>query len=243
MSILSKIKSRVKKLEKTKPFIRTDLKSDQFKGIDHEVRKLINLLNYTKQSGAAYNGELYEIGYHTLNIGGKTLKGQRDPKQRLNNLNYDFNGKNVLDFGCNQGGMLHAIANQIAYGLGLDYDAKMINVGNRIASHNKSENLSFYFFNLETEPLDLIYDLSAVETFDMVFMLSISMWINNWKEVLDFGAKIGEALLFETNGTEHQQYEQLSELKRIFRNVTLIADRSEDDPHNKLRQLYFCNKD
>ena len=243
MGIKNRIKSLLRTREKAKPFIRAGFDSEQFKGIAHEAIKIINLLNYAKKSEAAYNGELYDVGYHTLYLDGKTLRGQRDPKKRLANLDYDFNKKTVLDLGCNQGGMLHAVADHIAYGLGLDYDAKMINVGNRIANYNNSKHIQFYVFNLEKEPLDLIYDLSAVESFDIVFMLSISMWIDTWKEVLAFGAKIGNSLLFETNGTEQQQKEQNSELKRIFRHVTLLADRSEDDPHNKLRQLYFCKND
>lgn len=66
------------------------------------------------------------------------------------------------------------------------------------------------------------------------------MWIDTWKEVLAFGAKIGKSLLFETNGTKRQQEEQISELGTTFADVTLVADRSEDDPLNKQRQLYFC---
>nr|WP_281720680.1 class I SAM-dependent methyltransferase [Nitrosomonas nitrosa] len=240
MGITNRIKSALLTGEKNKPFLRAGINSAQYKGFSLEAIKIINLINYTKQNEAAYNAESYDGGYHTLHLEGQTLQGQRDAKKRLANLDYDFTNKAVLDLGCNQGGMLHALADQIRYGVGLDYDPKMINIGNRVSNYNNSKHIQFYVFNLEKEPLDLIHDLSPVESFDIVFMLSISMWIDTWKEVLAFGSKIGKSLLFETNGTKRQQEEQIFELGTTFTHVTLVADRSEDDPLNKQRQLYFC---
>ena len=106
-----------------------------------EELKIINLLNYTKRSGATYSGELYNSGYHTLKLGDKTIVGQRNPAERFKNIPFKFEGKSVLDIGCNQGGMLHAIADKISYGVGIDYDSRMINVSNKIIQSVKSRYL------------------------------------------------------------------------------------------------------
>ena len=57
----------------------------------------------------------------------------------------------MLDIGCNQGGMLYELSNRIKYGVGIDYDSRMINVANKIKSHNKLNHLDYYVFDLEKE--------------------------------------------------------------------------------------------
>lgn len=241
MGVKSKLKSAIKNvIGKEIAYDRTDLNSEKFNDLDMDVRKILNLLNYTKKSGSHYNAEGFDIGYHSFNLGGVDFHGQRDPKQRLAQVKFNFEGKKVLDLGCNQGGMLHVLSNKIEYGMGVDFDSRMINAANRITKYNQTKALDFYVFDLEKENLDLLYDFSRSDNFDIVFMLSISMWINNWKEVLRFAATIANSLLFETNGTPKQQLEQITELKKVYKSVILLADKSEDDPGQKERQLFIC---
>ena len=202
--------------------------------------KLINLLNYTKKSASTYSGELYDVGYHTFNFGDKVLKGQRNPEERFKNVPFDFKGKTVLDLGSNQGGMLNACAKKIKYGIGLDYDARMINVSNRIKEHSENKNLQFYVFNLENEKLEYIQDFLPDDKVDICFLLSVCMWLSNWKELITFVKSISEHLLFESNGSDEQQHEQINFLKSIYTDVNLINEISDDDPLQKKRKLLLC---
>ena len=68
------------------------------------LKKIINLLNYTKRSSVSYSAGAFDVGYHSFNIEGVELKGQRNPVERFANIPYDFKDKTVLDIGCNQGG-------------------------------------------------------------------------------------------------------------------------------------------
>jgi SAM-dependent methyltransferase len=203
-------------------------------------QQIFNLLNYTKTSGSAYNGKEFSAGYHSFAIQDLSFSGQRKPADRLSQVPYDFAGKAVLDIGCNQGGMLYSLADKIAHGIGIDYDKRVINVANRIRSHIKSHNLDFYVFDLENDPLDLIGDLLPGGKVDIVFLLSICMWISNWKQVIDHASKIGDAMLFESNGKAEQQAEQIAYLRTRYKKVELLSGQSADDKIQKKRQLYLC---
>ncbi len=210
------------------------------KDFSKEELKVINLLNYTKKSATTYSGELYEFGYHTFKLGDKILKGQRNPEERFKNVPFDFKGKSVLDIGSNQGGMLHACAHEIDFGIGVDYDSRMVNVANRVKEHSKNTNLQFYVFDIENEKLDYLKDLLPSNKVDICFLLSVCMWISNWKELLNFVKTISDAMLFESNGKEEQQEEQINYLKSIYTDVQLINEISDDDPLQKKRKLLLC---
>lgn len=218
---------------------RIDFTND-VKGFSKEEVKLINLLNYTKKSASTYSGELYDVGYHTFSLGDKVLIGQRNPEERFKNVPYDFKDKTVLDLGSNQGGMLNACAKEIKYGIGLDYDSRMINVSNRIKEYSENKNLQFYVFNLENEKLAYIQDFLPSNKVDICFLLSVCMWLKNWKEVITFVKSISEHLLFESNGTDEQQNEQIDFLKSIYTEVQMINEISDDDPLQKKRKLLLC---
>mgnify|MGYP005623436315 CR=1 FL=1 len=218
---------------------RIDLEAENI-NFNKEELKLINLLNYTKKSASTYSGELYDIGYHTLKLGDKVLKGQRNPEERFKNVPFDFKGKSVLDIGSNQGGMLNAVSNEIKFGIGIDYDYRMVNVSNRIKEASNNKNLQFYVFDLENEKLEYIKDFLPTNKVDICFLLSVCMWLPNWKELIQFVQNTSDNLLFESNGKEEQQEEQIEFLKSIYKDVLLINETSEDDPLQKKRKLLLC---
>ena len=76
--------------------------------------KIINLLKYSK----TYPFNDRENGYHTIKIGDEVFKGQRDCVNRFNTIMHELKNKNVIDFGCCTGGMLHALFKDIIYGIG-----------------------------------------------------------------------------------------------------------------------------
>jgi SAM-dependent methyltransferase len=242
MGVRSKISSFIRlNKDKLVDVKRNELSDESFEGIEMEARKVINLLRYTKKSGSAYNANEFEIGYHSVQLGDLFLKGQRNPGERLATLDFDFTGKKVIDLGCNQGGMLREIADKTAYGLGVDYDSRMINVANRIKRFNGIKNLDYYVLDLDNEDINLIKDFSSEDSFDIVFMLSIAVWVSKWKELVQFANSIAPYILFETNGTSEQQTDQIEYLKKTYSIVKLISERSEDDPGQKMRQLFICN--
>jgi SAM-dependent methyltransferase len=218
---------------------RIDL-NEEVKDFSKEEVKLINLLNYTKKSASTYSGELYDVGYHTFNLGDKVLKGQRNPAERLKNVPFDFKGKSVLDIGSNQGGMLNAIAKDIKYGVGVDYDSRMVNVSNKIKEHSNHKHLQFYVFDLENENLKYLKDFLPTDKVDICFLLSVCMWLKNWKELILFVKETSEELLFESNGSEEQQKEQIDFLKANYKEVLMINEISDDDPLQKKRKLLLC---
>lgn len=205
-----------------------------------ETNKLLNLLAYTKASGSSYSAQEFPSGYHTLRISGHEFKGQRDPNQRLQSVPFEFAGASVLDLGCNQGGMLFSIADRIRVGIGVDYDHRMINAANRIRCHCEAGNLDFYVFDLDREDLQLLRNFLRDRTVDIVFLLSVCMWLRNWKSVIDFAHSVSSAILFESNGSEEQQREQEAYLRSHYGNIFKVRDTSTDDAGQPNRRLFLC---
>jgi len=203
--------------------------------------KIKNLLQYTITSGRQYNGGEYEGGYHTLEIQGKTIEGQRKPSYRLEKVNYDFTGKTVLDIGANQGGMLFELQNKLKQGVGVDFDHRLMNVANRIARAEKYNNLGFYVFDAEKENHDLLNNF-VDQKIDVVFLLAVCMWIENWQDLVKWVHANSSYCLFETNGKKHDQQAQLDLLNALYTNVTVLRESSEDDPKQKKRITVWCEK-
>lgn len=206
--------------------------------VDNET-KVLNILKYTTTDQKSYNAAGYEAGYHTVKLKCVVYKGQRNIETRFENIEYDFTGKNVLDIGCNQGGMLMHIQNQINKGYGIDYNYKLINAANKLKEYNHYDNLSFYLFDLEREDINFIKNFYA-ETLDIIFLLSVCMWIKNWKDLIEFTSYSAKDLLFETNGSPEQQKEQIEVLYQKYKTVKIIDNFSRDD-YQPNRQLILCS--
>jgi len=241
MSLKSFLKKR-NKLHAVNQIKRLDTTKKNIDGLDIGTRKIINLLNYTKRSLSSYDGDAFDVGYHSFKINGKEFKGQRNPKKRFSNVAYDFIGKTVLDIGCNQGGMINEVHDAILYGVGIDFDSRMINIANRIRSYKNSNKMDFYVFDLDNENLDYIYDFLPENKVDICFLLSVCMWLKKWKKVVRFAHDISDSLLFETNGKAKQQEKQIALLNQLYPRVDLCSASSEDDPKQKKRKLFLCHK-
>ena len=210
-------------------------------GCEGKIDRLLNLLAYTKTSGSAYSAQNYPAGYHTLVLGDRVLAGQRLPSARLDLLPISLEGLSVLDVGCNQGGMLFEAGQRgIRWGVGVDYDSRMINAANKARQYRGVGNLDFFVLDLEKEQLPLLHDFLPGEQVDMVFLLSVCMWIDNWREVIGFCSKLAPYMLFESNGSDEQQNSQEKCLSENFGVVNILQLTSEDDDGQKKRRLYFC---
>lgn len=202
--------------------------------------RILNILGYTKTSGSSYSAREFPAGYHEITIDGETFAGQRSPQTRLQHLPFDFEGKTLLDIGCNQGGMVFAVQDRLRWAVGLDFDYRMINACNLIRNEKKIENCSFYVFDIDRDPHELIRDLIPESRVDVVFLLAVCMWVDRWRELIRFAAGISDVMVFETNGTDVQQDEQIAFLRQTYRDVTLLAKTSADDPKQKRRQLVIA---
>jgi SAM-dependent methyltransferase len=207
---------------------------------DVEANKLLNLLSYAKDDASRYNAKAFESGYHSLTIGNHRFEGQRDPEQRLKGVPFDFTSASVLDLGCNQGGMLFSIADRIQAGIGVDFDYKMVNAANRIRACKALDHLHFYVFDLAREDFQLLRNFLPGEKVDIVFLLSVCMWLPNWTAVIDAARSMSDNLLFESNGSDDQQREQEAYVRHAYANVVVVREASTDDRKQARRRLFLC---
>lgn len=196
--------------------------------------KIEELLNYAMTRPYAN----CKNGYQSVNIGGELFMGQRDCARRLQPIAQELKGKVVVDFGCNLGGMLHAISSEIKYGVGFDFNSKYINTATAISRINGTQNLDFFVFDLDKENLQLIRNFIP-QPVDVCMMLAIAKWVKRWKELVQLCLSMASVLVFETNGSE--QVEQVKFLESLC-DIKLISGRSIDDPGQHNRKLYLCRK-
>lgn len=231
------------KLKYSRKYAFSRIETENCTNADERVfRQIQNLLNFTKTSNSHYSAEQFPGAYHTINLNGRQVSGQRDPSKRLASVPIDFHGQTVLDLGCNQGGMIHEIRSLIKWGVGIDYDPRMINAANRIKSVNASENLGFYVLDLQNDPLAIISDFMPDRKADICFLLSVCMWLKNWQQVIDFAHSKSNSMLFETNGSPLQQDQQINYLKAKYAVVNMLSEISDDDPIQKFRKLFYLTE-
>jgi hypothetical protein len=209
---------------------------------DSKIVDSLKILDEVRRSNADYNGKYFLAGYHSLQLGKRSFRGQRECSERLAQVPFDFQNKTVLDLGCNCGGMLHALAKTIKAGCGVDFNPKCVNAANAIKSFNKSANLEFYTLDLDRDDLSLIKSFLLGEAVDICFLLSVCMWLQRWREVVQTASTLADTLLFESNGSPEQQNEQAALLHCYYKRVQLLADTSTDDFLQGARKLYFCHR-
>jgi len=203
-------------------------------------RKLLNLLDYTKTSGVGYAATSYEAGYHKIKIDGVEFSGQRDPKNRTDLAPYDFKNKTILDIGSNQGGMIFALKDQFRWAIGVDYDPRMVNASNLVSREMGISNAHFYVFDIDKDPILLLKDFLPEQNVDIIFLLAVCRWVKEWKCLIDNCTSLSKNMLFESNGNQECQAEQLAYLNKKYKKVDLLLDGSDD---GSTRRLYFASNE
>lgn len=207
---------------------------------DANVQSMLKVLDYTKTNKKWFDDKDLVAGYHTVSILGEKVKGQRDPEMRLAKVDFDFSGKRVLDVGCSNGGLLHALSDKVAFGVGVDFNSKCINAANALKAINRRDNIHFYTFDLDKEDLSMLNHLVFGERVDVCFFFNISLWVKRWKEVFTLCSELTQSLLFEAHGDDTQQAEQLSFVHSVYSSVKLLSEQSDDDPTYAKRKMYLC---
>lgn len=208
-----------------------------------ELSRTLRVVNFSKLSPESYSGRGFEAGYQTLRLHGQVFPGQRDPRARVELIPLDFEGLTVLDLGCNQGAMLLELASKLKYGVGVDYDPYKINAAHRLQLLEEHRNLGFYTLDFDTDPLPMLVDfLPEGQSYDVVFMLAVSIWIEKWRELILYCREISSTLVFEASGNPDQQDQREAFLRQSFGSVECLAERSLDDPSYQGRRLFICRK-
>lgn len=205
------------------------------------VESALRVLDYSKSNKDWFDSRELYAGYHSVSIEGQRFKGQRDPEQRLAKIaGYDFAGKRVLDVGCSNGGLLHALAPKIELGVGVDFNIKCINAANTLRAVNRAHNLSFYAFDLDKEDLGMLRDFVLGEPVDVCFFLNLSLWVKRWQAAFETCTELTKTMIFEAHGSEEQQQEQLTFVRRLYSSVEILSRQSDDDPTYAKRTMCLC---
>lgn len=202
--------------------------------------KVLNLLNYTKTSGEAYAAATFPAGYHTLTFGEQTFAGLRSPQERLAKVPYDFTGKTVLDIGSNQGGMIFALDGVYRWAVGVDFDPRMVNASNLIAREYEVANTSFFVFDIDKDPHELLLDLLPEQKVDIVFLLAVCVWVDRWRELIDICATFSNAMLLESNGSPESQAEQAAYLESKYDTMTFLSNQADSNAKPEQRRFYLA---
>jgi|TARA_B100001971_G_scaffold215172_1_gene258824 hypothetical protein len=208
--------------------------------------KINNLCKYTKQSYGIRNfpnGEAFPAAYHTLNFGQYEVKGQRNNKIRFDIMkqHFDFKNKNIIDFGCNTGGLLMQLGKSVKSGIGLDYDPRCINCANALNSYYKYD-LSFYVCDFDKHDINIVNNyIPSERKIDAVIVLSMGSWVKKWERLYTFASQLSDTMFYEANN-RREAVSQLHLLKSLYTNVKIISEHSYDDPSNHGRQLYLFTR-
>lgn len=204
-----------------------------------EVLKAVDEVRHGREK---YSGHLLMVGYHSLELRGKKFRGQRECSERLAQVPFDFNNKVVLDLGCNVGGMLHCLAKRIRKGYGADVNPNCINAARLVSRLNRAANLEFFPFDLDKQAFSTLRGFLSHETVDIVFLLSMCLWLRRGPRVVQEASQMADTLLFESNGSSQQQDEQAAWLGKYYRRVNLLSDSSPDDLLLSERKLFLCTQ-
>jgi hypothetical protein len=201
------------------------------------LRKTVNRTHYN-----GWNNRL-EFGYHSFDIYNIHIQGQRNPTKRFEKIKkfYDFTDKNVLDLGCNTGGMLFHIS-EIKRGIGLDYDNTCIDSCNVFKTWlNLAPDYEFYKQDLNDFNCEAFCKEMDFKP-DIIFLLSLGSWVKDWRKLYTDCFRNSKTILLETNN-DTEGAPQLDLFKQLGSKITLISSISDDDcTGNHGRKTYLIER-
>ena len=201
-------------------------------------RKFLKSLKKTR-GGNFYNhwnvSKFHESGYHSFECFGLSVFGQRRPIERISQIDkyLPFLGKNVLDLGCNAGGMLFHLEH-LGKAIGFDFDKRAIRSANFLLKLIKTQNPEFASrFEFQQLDLNKEYEFVLSQTIakyriDTALLLSLGSWVKNWKSLYEFIHNAGLIIVLETNNID-EGAEQLELFRLLGSKITLISSQSVDD--------------
>lgn len=202
-----------------------------------EIKKKLMITTGKVHNNGWHNNTTF--GYHSFNISNINIKGQRNPKQRLQLIkkHVNFENKVVVDFGCNSGGMLLHLY-ELKKGFGYDFNQNCIDFANFLNNTLRfNNNLNFYKKDLNFFDFDILKN----ENVDIIFLLALGSWIKNWVELYTNSVKKVSTIIYETNNDEEAK-PQLKLFRDLGCDLTLISPASTDDITNNHRRRTYLIK-
>jgi len=214
------------------------VQSEKQKRIKSELRSSVG---YSLYNGWGNNQSMY--GYHSYTLDDVNITAQRNPKMRLDEFRkfIDFTDKNVLDFGCNVGAMLHHLP-EIKEGIGIDFDPKCINAAANIAEILEYTNQKFYVHDCDKDSYKELKDKITFKP-DVIFLLSLGSWIQTWRDLYSFCLEYPEVFIVLEINNEDEGKPQLKFFRENGYEPELIVNHSLDDStNNNRRRTYLIKK-
>ena len=233
------LKARVEQLPNSKLRAIVDATEDT-KKIGWHARSVLRLVQYTPQIGDRGSADKIPVGYQATTIGGICVPGLREPEDRLNRIPIDFTGKTVLDIGCNLGGFLFPIADRIRWGVGLDYDSRLINACHKLRALRPASTLNFFVYDLEREPAALIPQFLPEPRVDVVLLLRILS--DRLSPLLHYLATVAETIVFEPIKRHSGSASDIDTLFSLFQAVERIDTDIFEPIDASVHTLYVASK-
>lgn len=206
--------------------------------VTDELKRILHSTIDGTHSNGWFNRTTF--GYHSFKISNFEIIGQRKPHIRLEKIKkyYDFTNKRVLDFGCNNGGMLFHIP-EIEAGLGIDFDTRCIDACHRIQKLLMFST-DYKFEQGDLNEIDIAKKCNEFKP-DCVFLLSLGMWVKDWKHLYKSVYDNSKTIIFEQNHiSDSDAFLQLDYFFKLGANIQMISSESNDDcTGNYFRKSYI----
>ena len=139
--------------------------------------------------------------YYSFNICNFKFKGKNSPRDKITSLRkyINFKRKNILNIGCNTGGILLHLP-EIKLGIGIDSDEKCIDSANIIKNSIKYNNQLIFTKGDLTDLKLLSYEW--IDKYDIIF-ISERVNIENWEKLFNYCIKKGKKIIYEENNSDN----------------------------------------
>lgn len=162
----------------------------------------------------------------------------RNLDQRIVQLGLDkinFNGKIVLDLGCNVGSFCnYAQEHGAKRVVGLDLPP-IIEVAKHYANYRENWNIDFYGVDLTTATTEQIQKLTGIEKFDIIFEFAVMTQINYQNYMHEL---CNELLIHEDNSPPSQWILDNGGTEQILKNYFNPVELINIEPDN--RKVFWC---
>ncbi len=201
------------------------------------------------QKKVFYNGwtinKTLEGGYNSFEVFNLNISGQRNNKVRIQEISKYVTLENtkIIDFGCNTGGLMFHIKNP-KFVLGVDFDKHSIKACNYIhkllikEDSSLKDKYKFLCKDLNNVNYNFI-DNYIPNKADIIFLMSLGSWINNWRNLYEYSLTKGKQIILEVNNAKEGK-EQLDFFYENNKKIQKIIDNSKDDTTgNNKRSTYL----
>jgi len=176
-----------------------------------------------------------EFGYHSFDMHGVQIAAQRNCRTRVNEFrkHFDFKGKNVLDIGCNVGGMMMHV-HESKNGVGIDYDNHTLEAGRNISEiFDLVDKYEFILHDFDKDDINVLLSNNILKNFkpDVIFILSLHAWVTNMHLIRDMCNRYKVPIFYEGVPEDF--------MNTPFKKTLVMPNSFDDITGNYSRQTYY----